>query len=159
MTAIAPVERVSDVQPHPASDKLDIVTIASKVNVANRPEPGVPRYKVGDYAVVLQENLILPEEVLRRLELWDEAKNKGLLAGSRGNRTKARRIAGVMSEVALIKVFIKQVDDVTMICFADDGELEEPTLEESLLVIPAGMSPEGVNVAISLDIEPYEPGA
>lgn len=98
------IGRVTDVQPHPDSDKLDIVTIAGKTNVANRPSPDEPRYKIGEYAAVLTEDLILPDWLLHHLDLWDDAKQKGVLAGSKGNRTKARRIAGVLSEVALCKV-------------------------------------------------------
>lgn len=97
------IGRVTDVHPHPESDKLDIVTIAGMTNVANRPEPDQPRYKVGDYAVVLTENLILPKWLLKHMHLWDDVKSKGVLAGSKGNRTKARKIAGVLSEVALCK--------------------------------------------------------
>ena len=98
------VSRVTDVQPHPNSDKLDIITIAGKTNVANRASPDTPRYQVDDFAVVLTEDLILPEWLLRHLDLWDATKQKGMLAGSRGNRTKARKIAGVLSEVALCRV-------------------------------------------------------
>lgn len=98
------VARVDSVVPHPESDRLDLVSIAGRTNVANRPAPETPRYKVGDYAIVLTENLILPEDLIRQLDMWDEAKNKGGLAGSKGNRTKARRVGGVMSEVALCAV-------------------------------------------------------
>jgi len=80
--------RVDAVTAHTDSDKLDLVSIAGHINVANRPAPGVPRYKVGDYAVVLGENLILPDYLIKHLHMWDEVKNKGGLAGSKGNRTK-----------------------------------------------------------------------
>jgi hypothetical protein len=95
------IDQVTSVEPHPQSDTLDIVTIGGQTNVANRPAPDQPRYKTGDYAAVLKENLILPEFLLRDLDLWDEQKQKGRLAGSKGNRTKARNIQGVPSEVAL----------------------------------------------------------
>jgi hypothetical protein len=96
------------VQPHPKNDelvtKLDIVTISGKINVANRPDPDSPRYQVGDYAIVLTENLILPELLLKHLDLWDKEKGKGYLAGSKGDRTKSRKIQGVLSEVILCKI-------------------------------------------------------
>jgi hypothetical protein len=85
---------------------MDIVTINGKTNVADRPVSGEPRYKVGDWAVVLDEGLLLPEWLLRHNDLWDEEKGKGRLAGPKGNRTKARRMANVQSEVALFKVQI-----------------------------------------------------
>lgn len=95
------VGQVTNVEQHPESENLDVVTINGKINVANRPEPNQPRYKVGDYAVVLEDGLILPEWLLKELDMWDHAKNKGGLAGNKGNRTKGRKIAGVFSEVAL----------------------------------------------------------
>jgi len=95
------IGRVTDVQPHPNSDKLDIVSIGGKTNIADRPAPGVPRYEIGDYAVILVENLILPERLLKRMELWNEERGRGYLAGSKGNRTKARKIADIVSECLL----------------------------------------------------------
>jgi hypothetical protein len=102
------VAQVTNVSPHPMSDKLDIVSIGGKTNVANRPEPNTPRYKVGDYAVMLEDNLILPAWLLRRLDMWNDEKGKGSLAGNKGNRTKGRKIAEVMSEVALYAAIYDQ---------------------------------------------------
>ena len=102
--ALAPIGRVSAVVPHPNSDKLDLVTILGYTNVANRPSPDQPRYRVGDLAVVLPENLILPDRLIQHLDMWDHAKNRGGLAGGKGNRTKPRRAADIMSEVALCKI-------------------------------------------------------
>jgi hypothetical protein len=96
--------RVTAVTPHPDSNSLDVVTIGGFTNVANRAQADRPRYAVGDYAVILQDNLVLPDWLLRHLDLWDNRKGKGVLAGNRGNRTKGRRIAGVMSDVALVAV-------------------------------------------------------
>lgn len=98
------IGQVSDVQPHPKSGILDIVTIAGRTNVANRPEPTQPRYKIGDYAIVLEDNLIVPDWLLKHMDMWDQTKQKGMLAGSKGNRTKGRNIVGVRSEVALCAI-------------------------------------------------------
>lgn len=117
------VAQVTDVKPHPISDNLDVVTIGGKTNVANRPEPNTPRYKVGDYAVMLEDNLILPEWLLKRLDMWNHEKNKGGLAGSKGNRTKGRMIGktetfpGVFSEVALYAC----IYDQSSISIEDEG--------------------------------------
>ena len=107
-TAVAYVGRVSDVQPHPDNDelntKMDIVTIAGKTNVATRPLPNRPRYRVGDFAVLLTENMILPEWLLKKLGLWNVEKNQGMLGGKGKNRLRPRAIGltnKIMSEVAL----------------------------------------------------------
>ena len=86
------VRQVTDVQPHPKSDSLDVVTIGSVTNVANRPSPDTPRYSIGDYAIILEDNLLLPEWLLKHLDMWNHEKNKGGLAGNKGNRTKGRMI-------------------------------------------------------------------
>jgi hypothetical protein len=98
------ISRVTDVQPHPNSDKLNIVSIGGKINVADQLAPGVPRYQVGDYAIMLVENLILPEWLLKHMGLWNDERGRGLLAGSKGNRTKSRKIVEILSEIALCKV-------------------------------------------------------
>jgi hypothetical protein len=105
------IAQVTSVVPHPDSDKLDIVTIAGKINVANRPAPETPRYKVGDYAIVLEENLILPEKLIKHLHMWDDVKNKGGMAGSKGNRTKGRNVGGIKSEVALCECKVSYNDN------------------------------------------------
>lgn len=164
------VEQVSDVQPHPNSVTLDIVTINGKTNVANRPSPNQPRYKIGDYAVVLQEGLVLPDDLLKHLDMWDETKNKGCLAGSKGNRTKARKVAGIVSEVALCAV------DWTI-----TGNIEVPDLpgfsrwtgrldidsENNRSIIKfklarqdeniSAFTPEGIDVSRELGIVPHVP--
>jgi hypothetical protein len=101
MSAI--IGRVADVQPHAESDTLDVVTIGGHTNVANR-EGSQPRYAVGDFAVMLTENLILPDWLLKHLDLWNEVKGKGYLAGGKGDRTKGRKVAGILSDVALCKI-------------------------------------------------------
>jgi hypothetical protein len=95
------VGKVSAVVAHPDSDKLDLVTIRGFTNVANRPAPNTPRYSVGDHAIVFTENLILPDNIIKHLHMWDYDKNKGGMAGSKGNRTKGRNVGGIRSEVAL----------------------------------------------------------
>lgn len=100
------IGRVTDVQPHPDNSDtvaLDVVTIGGHTNVANR-EDSQPRYAVGDFAIMLTENLILPDWVLKQLDLWNDVKGKGYLAGSKGNRTKGRKVAGIWSGVALCKI-------------------------------------------------------
>jgi hypothetical protein len=108
MKATALVGRVTDVQPHPDNDvlrtRMDIVTISGKTNVATRPEPNEPRYKVGDYAVMLVENTILPDWLIKHLGMWDTAKTKGGLSGKLGNRLRPRSLGvtnKIVSEVAL----------------------------------------------------------
>lgn len=105
------IAQVVDVNPHPTKD-LDIVTLDNgSQNVANRPAPNVQRYTRGDYAIVFEENLIFPEWLMRHLDLWNEEKNKGYMAGSKGNRTKGRNMDGISSNVVLCSIKYNKTQD------------------------------------------------
>ena len=112
MSFATPVCRVINVVDHPDAEKLSLVTFTTEPrldsNETNFPTlvsaklaDGTPRYKVGQWCVFLPENAILPEWLLKKMDFWDEAKGKGTLAGSKGNRVKMRRFAGFESKGAL----------------------------------------------------------
>jgi len=126
MKPSALVGKVVDVQPHPENDKLnkplDIVTLVidgqaaadnqlyamQRVNVADRPSPDEPRYKVGDFAVMLEQNTILSDGLMQHLGLWDASKKKGMLGGKNKNRLRPRSMGidnKITSEVALCPVW------------------------------------------------------
>lgn len=161
---------VTDVQPHPNSEKLDIVSIGGKINIADRPASGISRYKVGDYAVILVENLILPEWLLKHMGLWNPERRKGLLAGNKGTRTKARNIAGLASEVALCKIGWKvtlpeQIADFSnhakryITIWLEDGEDDDRPMEQLSIQIIRDDSPDytpaGEDVTELLEIKPF----
>jgi hypothetical protein len=119
------VGQVVQVEPHPSIENLDVVSMTGvKIfgipwiprNIANREPPDPegdgstePRYEVGDYAVMLTENMILPDWLLKHLDMWDHEKNKGTCGGSKGNRLRTRKIpnneTGIVSDVALLPVY------------------------------------------------------
>ena len=122
-----PIGYIINVQPHPKNDELrskcDLVTVMTYpgkrwTNVSTRPAPEQPRYAQNQYVVVLQENLILPEWILRRLDLWDTDKGKGVLSGKQGNRTKGRRIGEVMSEIAMLPLNFDPWQNSATRCFS-----------------------------------------
>lgn len=100
------LESIVSVVPHPeATNPMDIVTTSSgRVNVANRDDPETPRYQYGDTVLVIPENYIIPEWLLKHNHLWNDEKQKGYLKGSKGNRSCTRNMAGVTSEVMLVAV-------------------------------------------------------
>jgi len=124
------------VENHPNADRLSIIRIKGNVCIANKLENGSPRYKQGDYVAYIQENSVIPEWLLRDMDCWDEEKNIGKLAGSKGNRVKALRLRGVYSEGLLYPV-------------KDNLHIEGNG--KSLIV------EEGQDVSEFLSIEKYEP--
>lgn len=79
--------------PHPNADRLDLVqvddyrAVVGKDSIANN-----------GAAIYIPEQAIVPEEILRELGLWDEEKQRGKLSGSAGNRVKAVRLRGELSQ-------------------------------------------------------------
>lgn len=113
------IERVVSVEPRlDTNNPMDIVTIESgEKNIANREQADIPRDRVGDYVLALRPGLLLPESILRLNGLWDEEKGKGIsiMKGSKNNRTAVVKMAGMPSEVMLVR--IEKLDDV-----ADNGQ-------------------------------------
>lgn len=132
-------DRVVDVQPHPtSSNPMDIVTMSSGLkNVANRDEGAGPRYKIGDTAIVIPENYLLPEWLLKHNDLWNEEKGKGYLKGSKGNRTCIKNIAGEPSEVMLVKVDnIIEKDNKEFCYFVDEinGPITFEVIDNTVII-------------------------
>ncbi len=159
---------VTTVSPHPLNEelntKMDIVSIDDNTNVATRVD-GQPRYKVGDYVATIPENMILPEWLLKHLDLWDATKEKGFLAGSKGNRTKARNIKGVVSDVALLRIDWRSEGNILV----DDGpyvkqniaisipETDRNAVFTKISAQDLSINPEGIDIAPMLDVKAYEP--
>ena len=104
MTIGIKVVVIDDVRKHPDADRLTIVSTEGHEVVANLQDDGTPRWKTGEVAIYVPENAIIPEDVLKERGYWDEAKGKGFLGGSKGNRVKMQRFVGFESRGLLFKV-------------------------------------------------------
>src|ERR1035437_8216860 len=89
---------------HPNADKLNIVKIGGYECITNKNVDGSPRYNQGDAVLYIPEGAVMPEWLLRRLDMWDHDKNKGVLAGSAGNRVKMIKLRGMFSAGILYPV-------------------------------------------------------
>lgn len=92
------VEQVSNVRDHPNADRLSLLDINGFTCISAKLEDGSHRYKDGDPVAYIPEGSILPEWLLKELDFWDEEKGKGRLNGSAGNRIKAMRLRGILSQ-------------------------------------------------------------
>lgn len=77
---------------HPDADALEIAKVKGYQSIVRKGQ-----FETGDLAVYIPEQSIVPEWLLRRLNLWDDDKGKGKLAGSNGDRVKAVKLRGVTS--------------------------------------------------------------
>lgn len=87
------------IEPHNNADALEIAQIKGYQSIVRKDQ-----FQTGDRAVYIPEQSIVPEWILKRLGLWDEEKGKGKLAGKQGNRVKAVKLRGVLSQGLLYKV-------------------------------------------------------
>ena len=95
---------VDDVIDHPNADRLTIVKIGGFNCISNKLEDGSWRYNKGDLVVYIPEAAVLPEWLLKQMDFWDAEKNKGALNGPYGDRVKAIKLRGVVSQGVLYPV-------------------------------------------------------
>jgi hypothetical protein len=76
------VTRVDGVDHHPNADRLSLITIKGYAAISAKLEDGSHRYKAGDYIAYIPEGSILPEWLLKRLDMWNHDLNKGGLSNA-----------------------------------------------------------------------------
>lgn len=86
------VVRIS-IEAHPNADSIEIAKIGDYQSIVRK---GI--FKDGDLAVYIPEQAVVPEWLLKDMGLWDAPKNKGHLAGGHGNRVKAIKLRGILSQ-------------------------------------------------------------
>ena len=134
------VEIIEPVENHPNADRLSIIRIGGYLCISAKMEDGSHRYKQGDLVVYVPEGAVVPEYLLNP-GFWDEEKGKGILAGSKGNRVKAKRLRDVFSQGILFPV--EYDDRGSAILLGEDG---------TYIFVK-----NGDNVAEHLNIIKYEP--
>jgi len=140
--------------PHPNAEKLELAQVADYRCVV-----GKDLYKTGDLVAYIPEAAVIPEDQLQFFGYWSEAEGKGLLAGSKGDRVKAVKLRGEVSQglvfpVNKIAMYLGQLDREFNV--GDDvAELLGITKWEP--PIPVGMAGEvynaGQSVTVDYDIE------
>lgn len=102
------VVKIDQVTDHPDADRLSLNHIGGFVAISNKTpvldqgehEANVQwahRYRPGDTVVYVPEDAVVPLEVLKKYNYTDGDGN-GILAGSKGNRVKAIKLRGVVSQ-------------------------------------------------------------
>ena len=95
--AVRIVEIVEPVENHPNADRLSIARIGGYLCISAKLEDGSHRYKQGDLVVYVPEGAVVPEYLLKP-GFWDEEKGKGILAGTKGDRVKAKKLRDIFSQ-------------------------------------------------------------
>ena len=152
--------------PHPNAEKLELAQVADYRCVV-----GKDLYKTGDLVVYIPEAAVVPEWALKHYGYWNEEQNKGLLAGSKGDRVKAVKLRGEVSQglVFPCRPVPEKAIGPAIVYQGEDGKLHHYVVQEGQDVkdvlgivkweppIPVGMAGEvynaGQNVTVDYDIE------
>ncbi len=134
------VKEIRGIEPHPNADAIEFALVDGYRSIVSKGQ-----YHAGDLVVYLPESSILPDWMLINMNLWDEESKKGKLSGKNGNRVKAIRLRGEISQgicypVVDWKIAVSQNVDPT-------GYLQITPETVSL----------GENLAEKLGIEKWEP--
>lgn len=87
-----PVVRIK-IEPHHNADAIEIARVGDYQSIVKKGQ-----FKDGDLAVYIPEQAVLPEWVLKEMGFWNDTQAKGTLNGSAGNRVKAIKLRGVLSQ-------------------------------------------------------------
>lgn len=92
------IREVDDVFDHPNADRLSILKIRGYAAIAAKEEDGSHRFRAGEPIIYVPEGAVVPEQHLRERGYWNDEKDVGLLAGKKGDRVKAIRLRGTISQ-------------------------------------------------------------
>lgn len=119
------IRKIKKVTPHPQADRLNVnyldVDGVETVCVSNKNENEEQRYHENDLVVFVPEGYILPEKLLKKLEMWNEVDNKRILAGPSGNVVKPVKLRGVLSQGVLFPVDKKMFGEFGLMSDFDEG--------------------------------------
>lgn len=99
MSTFAVKVRKIEILPHPNADALELAQVDDYRCVVKKDQ-----YKSGDLVVYIPEAAIVPEWILKQYNFWNEKENKGMLSGPEGNRVKAIKLRGELSQGIVIPV-------------------------------------------------------
>lgn len=155
---------VDDIYDHPNADRLSIVKIGGYEAVTAKNDDGTARFYKGELILYVPEGAVVPEDLLRQTGFWNDEKNIGMLAGSKGDRVKAIRLRGVLSQGLVWKLqphpltptFSREATSQAWAIFAGTDYAADLGIVKYEPPIPASMSGQVAYVAssaLNFDIE------
>jgi RNA ligase (TIGR02306 family) len=150
---VVPVKSVLAIEPHPNADAIEFVVIDGWRSIAKKGE-----YRPGDLVVYIPEGALVPHWMLKRLGLWDSVKDCGKLAGKDGDRVKAVRIRGELSQGLCYPVkYAKHAIDSGDPLREEAAPFHYVEVDKSVFGVSRFVVRQGDDVAQLLGIRKYEP--
>lgn len=142
------IKRIRAIEVHPNADAIEFAVIDGYRSIVKKGS-----FKEGDLAAYIPEFALLPVWLLKRLNFWDAENNRGTLNGSEGNRVKAIKLRGALSQGICYPVTKIKIDDKEGI--ASDGFVLD--VDHSTNGVDDFLVHEGDDAADMLGIKKYEP--
>lgn len=132
------MKRIRAIEAHPNADAIEFAVVDGYRSIVKKGQ-----FKAGDVVAYIPEASVLPEYLLKQLGFWDEEKCCGKLHGKEGNRVKAIKLRGELSQGICMEMSTHaEGDDVTE--YLGITKYEPP--------IPVGMSGEVFSVPQSMTV-------
>lgn len=110
------------IEPHPNGEFIELARIGDYLSVVKKGE-----FQSGDLAVYIPEQAMLPAWLLSKMGFVDAFSGKGKLHGAGGNRVKAAKLRGIVSQGLMLKCesdthgyLVKNETDTIPVGFGDD---------------------------------------
>ncbi len=87
------IKSIRAIEPHPNADAIEFAVIDGYRSIVKKGE-----FRPGALVAYIPESALLPEWMLKHMGLWDADKNCGKLHGKAGNRVKAIKLRGELSQ-------------------------------------------------------------
>ena len=117
LTSIKKIDNLSEI---PNADKIEKATIGGWEIVVQK---GL--HSIGDNVLVFEIDSLLPEDLLKELNLWHETNNKGKLSGKMGNRLTTLKLRGQISQGMVIP--LRDIKDYNVMGFERFSQLNLDT--------------------------------
>lgn len=104
------------IEPHPNADAIEIARVGDYQSIVKKGQ-----FKDGDLGVYIPEQALVPQWLLEEMDMWDATRGKGGLAGSLGNRVKAIKLRGVVSQGLMLQVQPYSETEVLVISEPHEG--------------------------------------
>lgn len=152
-TFAVPIKRILAIEPHPNADAIEFAVIGGYRSIVKKGQ-----FSVGDLVAYIPEAALLPESLLKRLGFWDDEKKAGCLNGKAGNRVKAIKLRGALSQGICLPV--GDIPQVPQSLREDDDMAEALGITKYEPPIPVSMAGEvfnaGADLTLSFDVENWK---
>jgi RNA ligase (TIGR02306 family) len=112
-----PLIAIDAIEGHPNADAIEVAIIHRYRSVIRKAEG----YKPGDKVVYIPQASVVPDYLMKRIGLWDEAKGVGRLGGPNFNRVSASKFRGLLSQGICLRVTPHEVDGDLVWVDGEDG--------------------------------------